>query len=111
MNVVLERLKQGPGAAVHFVADRFKKGQPTDPEDLGNGEGALLEVGGRKLAVYRDKEGVLHAMSPVCRHMRCIVDWNPAEGTWDCPCHGSRYDALGKVIHGPAKKDLIGESL
>jgi Rieske Fe-S protein len=111
MSVIFERIKQSPGAMKHFVADRVSKADVSDPEAVRVGEGAVVQVGSRKVAVYRDEAGKLHAMSPVCRHMKCIVDWNPAEKTWDCPCHGSRYDALGHVINGPAKKDLNREDL
>ena len=111
MNVVLERVKQGPGAAIHFVKDRLKKPEQSEVDRLAAGQGALLMMNGKKLAVYKDEAGTLHAMSPVCRHWACIVDWNPAEKTWDCPCHGSRYDAMGHVIHGPAKKDLQHEGI
>lgn len=111
MSSIFERMKQVPGAMKHLVADRVSKADITDPEAISVGEGALVQVGSRKVAVYRDDEGMLHALSSVCTHMKCIVDWNPAEKTWDCPCHGSRYDALGHVISGPAKKDLNGEDL
>jgi Rieske Fe-S protein len=56
--------------------------------------------------VYRDDAGGLHERSAACTHLGCIVHWNPSEKTWDCPCHGSRYDRMGKVINGPANKDL-----
>ena len=55
---------------------------------------------------YRSDEGQLHAMSAVCTHLGCIVKWNKAEKSWDCPCHGSRFDSVGRVINGPATKDL-----
>ncbi len=111
MSIIFERMKQAPGAMKHLVADRFSKADLTDPETISVGEGALVQDGSKKVAVYRDDGGRLHALSPICTHMKCIVDWNPAEKTWDCPCHGSRYDALGHVISGPAKKDLNGEDL
>lgn len=111
MSPVFERIRQAPGAMVHFVKDRVSKADAMDPSDLRNGEGALVQADGRKVAVYRDEDGKLHAMSPVCRHMKCIVEWNAADRTWDCPCHGSRYDAYGHVINGPAKKNLIHDSL
>lgn len=111
MNVILERMVQAPGASVHFVKDRLSKAKLSDVDKLAKGEGSLIQSGDKKVAVYRDPEGELHVMSPVCRHLRCIVDWNAAESTWDCPCHGSRYDALGKVIHGPSTKDLLPETL
>jgi nucleotide-binding universal stress UspA family protein len=75
-------------------------------EDLRPGSGGVVLAGGRPVAAYLDDEGVLHASSPRCTHMGCTVDWNEAERTWDCPCHGSRYDLDGHVIHGPATKDL-----
>jgi Rieske Fe-S protein len=56
--------------------------------------------------VYRDEQGTVHERSAVCAHLGCIVGWNKVEKTWDCPCHGSRYDKFGKVINGPANEDL-----
>jgi Rieske Fe-S protein len=66
----------------------------------------VLQVGGDKLAVYRDEQGTLHAVSAVCTHMGCLVESNRAEQTWDCPCHGSRFRIDGSVIQGPAKREL-----
>jgi Rieske Fe-S protein len=111
MSVIFERMKQVPGAMKHFVADRLSSVDLIDPEEVQAGEGALVQVGSKKVAVYRDQDGGLHALSPVCRHMKCIVDWNPVEKTWDCPCHGSRYDPYGHVINGPAKSGLLREDL
>ncbi len=71
-----------------------------------NNEGKVISSQGEKLAVYKDDHGQLHAVSAVCTHMGCIVGWNNKDKTWDCPCHGSRYNKDGKVIHGPAPKDL-----
>jgi Rieske Fe-S protein len=68
--------------------------------------GGIIRDGVRKDAVYRDPDGVVHQMSAVCPHLGCIVNWNGTERTWDCPCHGSRFDKFGKVINGPAAKDL-----
>lgn len=70
------------------------------------GEGAVLRVGFKKLAVYRDDAGALHCHSAVCTHLGCVVQWNPVERTWDCPCHGSRYTPDGEVLHGPAVANL-----
>jgi nucleotide-binding universal stress UspA family protein/nitrite reductase/ring-hydroxylating ferredoxin subunit len=75
-------------------------------DDLAPGHGGLVDVGGRRIAVYKAEDGTLTALSPRCQHMGCTVDWNDADRTWDCPCHGSRYDLAGRVIKGPAKKDL-----
>jgi glycine/D-amino acid oxidase-like deaminating enzyme/nitrite reductase/ring-hydroxylating ferredoxin subunit len=90
----------------HFVADRLKRAEPTEPESLAHGEGGILRVRGRKRAAYRDDAGTLHILSPVCTHRYCHVAWNPAERSWDCPCHGSRYSGEGDVIQGPAVKPL-----
>ena len=68
--------------------------------------GAIMSRGLHKVAVYRDPEGEVHEFSAVCRHLGCIVNWNSLEKSWDCPCHGSRYDALGHVTQGPANSDL-----
>jgi Rieske Fe-S protein len=66
----------------------------------------VIRRGIHKIAAYRDDEGVLHEHSAVCTHLKCIVGWNTAEKSWDCPCHGSRFDAYGKVMGGPAIEDL-----
>jgi Rieske Fe-S protein len=65
-----------------------------------------MRDGLKKIAVYKDEAGALHMRSAVCPHLYCIVDWNDTEKTWDCPCHGSRFDRYGKVINGPAVSDL-----
>jgi len=92
-------------AAYHFVADRLRS-DDADIESLGPGDGAIVRKGARKRAVYRDESGALHVLSPVCRHLYCHVVWNPAEQSWDCPCHGSRYSGDGQVIQGPTVKPL-----
>jgi glycine/D-amino acid oxidase-like deaminating enzyme/nitrite reductase/ring-hydroxylating ferredoxin subunit len=66
------------------------------------GSGAVIRRGINKIAVYRDDDGNIHERSAVCTHLYCIVDWNSGERTWDCPCHGSRFDPFGRVINGPA---------
>ena len=75
-------------------------------EEISPGQGALLRRGLAKIAAYRDGDGRLHERSAVCPHLACIVAWNSSEKTWDCPCHGSRFDALGHVINGPANTNL-----
>lgn len=76
------------------------------PRDLKPGEGAIVEANGRKLACYRDSSGDLVILSRKCTHLGCSVQWNATLQSWDCPCHGSRYDARGAVIQGPAQRDL-----
>ena len=92
-------------AAYHFVADRLHS-DDAEIESLGPGDGAIVRKGARKRAVYRDESGALHVLSPVCQHLYCHVIWNPAEQSWDCPCHGSRYSGEGEVIQGPTVKPL-----
>lgn len=70
------------------------------------GTGAVLRAGLSKVAAYRDDHGVLHQCSAVCPHLGCIVEWNRNESTWDCPCHGSRFDKQGHLLCGPANSDL-----
>jgi len=87
-------------------ADLVTPGEIDSVKEIENGCGAIIRRGLSKVAAYRDDAGELHELSAVCRHLGCIVDWNSFEKTWDCPCHGSRYDALGHVIMGPANSDL-----
>jgi len=74
--------------------------------ELRSGEGKLLELGGRSVAASRDLNGRVSLVSPICTHMGCSVGWNPAERTWDCPCHGSRFLPDGRVLSGPAESPL-----
>ena len=71
-------------------------------DDIAPGAGAVVRRGMKKIAVYRDDQGSIHELSAVCTHLYCIVAWNSAERTWDCPCHGSRFDPYGRVVNGPA---------
>jgi Rieske Fe-S protein len=66
----------------------------------------MVRLDGERVAAYRDDQGTLHAVAPHCTHLGCLVTFNTAEVTWDCPCHGSRFDVDGRVIQGPATKDL-----
>lgn len=75
-------------------------------EEIEPGRGAIIRDGLSKVAVYRDDHGNVHRCSATCTHLGCVVQWNESEKTWDCPCHGSRFDRFGKVISGPAKEDL-----
>jgi Rieske Fe-S protein len=75
-------------------------------DEVKPGEGKVVGSGLAQRAVHRDEEGNLHSLSARCTHVGCIVDWNSAERTWDCPCHGSRFDIEGEVIQGPAVRPL-----
>ncbi|MFJ4205080.1 FAD-dependent oxidoreductase [Streptomyces sviceus] len=97
-------LKTQAQVARHFVGDRLRPAPPL--ESLPPGEGAVVRVNGDRLAVYRDDDGNLHAVSPRCTHLGCLVSFNGAEDAWECPCHGSRFATDGKVIQGPATKPL-----
>jgi Rieske Fe-S protein len=87
------------------VRDRLRITK-SDFADVRAGEGRVMKVGGERVAVYRDSRGEVHAVSAVCSHLGCIVSWNPAEGSWDCPCHGSRFSFEGEVLQGPAVRNL-----
>ena len=73
---------------------------------LAQGEGRMVEYEGEKIAVFKNDDGAIHAISPVCTHLKCEVKWNGAERSWDCPCHGARYNVDGKVLTGPADRDV-----
>src|SRR4029077_2008379 len=81
-------------------------GDVDDIDEVPRGGGAIVRHGLKKIAVYRDPNGTAHCRSAVCPHLGAIVSWNSEEQTWDCPAHGSRFDAKGKVINGPANTDL-----
>jgi glycine/D-amino acid oxidase-like deaminating enzyme/nitrite reductase/ring-hydroxylating ferredoxin subunit len=89
-------------------ADWLTPAEVDSAADVRPGSGAIIRRGLVKYAVYRDESGQLHARSAICPHLGCIVRWNPVERSWDCPCHGSRYDAQGRVLNGPATTGLAG---
>jgi glycine/D-amino acid oxidase-like deaminating enzyme/nitrite reductase/ring-hydroxylating ferredoxin subunit len=92
--------------AAQYAEGFFTESEVGSAEEIALEEGAIIGRGLNKVAVYRDKNGKAHELSAVCAHLGCIVSWNSLEKTWDCPCHGSRYDKYGHVINGPAKSDL-----
>jgi glycine/D-amino acid oxidase-like deaminating enzyme/nitrite reductase/ring-hydroxylating ferredoxin subunit len=100
---VPEALKQVGGIAQHFVGDRLTD---ATPEQLAPSEGRIVETQRGQVAMYKAENGAVSTLSPVCTHMGCFVQWNPAEKSWDCPCHGSRFACDGHVIQGPAIYDL-----
>jgi nucleotide-binding universal stress UspA family protein len=80
-------------------------------DDIVPGHGGLVDMEGRRVAVYKAEDGSVTALSPRCQHMGCTVDWNDSDKSWDCPCHGSRYRSDGTVFQGPAKRDLDREEI
>lgn len=93
-------------SAVQPYADWIEPGDVADESEIAVGHGAVVRHGLNLLAVYRDDSGDLHRCGAACPHLGGVVRWNAAEKSWDCPCHGSRFDARGKVMNGPANTDL-----
>jgi glycine/D-amino acid oxidase-like deaminating enzyme/nitrite reductase/ring-hydroxylating ferredoxin subunit len=93
-----------------FIKDRLTT-DAGDAVEVPMGEGRIIRIKGQQVAVYRDEQDQVHAHSAVCTHMHCIVQWNDSEKSWDCPCHGARFDAYGQVINGPAVIALTPFSL
>ncbi len=101
-----EYVRENVDFPTYLARDRLTKGEAENADQVPPGEGRLIRSQGRMLAVYRDDAGAIHARSAVCTHLGCFVRWNKAEKSWDCPCHGSRFDVDGAVINGPATKEL-----
>ena len=87
------------------VIEKFKI-KEVDIEDIENDNGAIIKIDGKNVGVYKDKEGKIYCVKPNCSHLGCLLTWNNLDKTWDCPCHGSRFDYEGKNIYDPAVKDL-----
>jgi glycine/D-amino acid oxidase-like deaminating enzyme/nitrite reductase/ring-hydroxylating ferredoxin subunit len=102
----LEYAKENLNVAAQYLEDYLPGGEVSSPDALAPGQGAVLQRGLSKIAAYRDYDGMLHEHSAVCPHLGCIVAFDDVEKTWDCPCHGSRFDRYGRVIVGPANRDL-----
>ena len=90
----------------YMIKDRLARAEADSVRELKPGEGMIIGRRGKKVAAFRDPNGNIHRLSPVCTHLGCLVRWNPAESTWDCPCHGSRFKPTGEVIAGPAEEPL-----
>jgi glycine/D-amino acid oxidase-like deaminating enzyme/nitrite reductase/ring-hydroxylating ferredoxin subunit len=101
-----EFIKENAKAGAHLVGDRLLGRKSHVLADIRPGSAGVISQRGEKLAVRRDASGELHALSAICTHLGCVVDWNDEDRTWDCPCHGSRFDEAGQVLSGPATKPL-----
>lgn len=106
LEAVSKLVKDNVEMAAGLVADRVGRLVVPSVEDLQRGEGRIVDVNGRTAAAYRDPSGAVHMVSPTCTHLGCGVRWNDAENSWDCPCHGSRFDIHGHVLAGPATEPL-----
>jgi len=98
-------LREG-AAVVASLAKWFTAGEVESVDEIPPGSGAIVRRGLTKIAAYRDPDGVLHERRAACTHLGCVVAWNPNEQSWDCPCHGSRFDPYGRVLNGPAVGEL-----
>ena len=103
-------LKENADYPYYFVKTRLAAAEGESLGNVGKNEGKILKLNGKKMAVYRDADGNVTKRSAVCTHMGCIVRWNSAEKTWDCPCHGSRFQPDGAVISGPAETPLSSQT-
>jgi glycine/D-amino acid oxidase-like deaminating enzyme/nitrite reductase/ring-hydroxylating ferredoxin subunit len=100
-----EFVKENAEVAAHLVSGYLSR-KPKDLDELEPGHAAIMKIDGKNVAAFKDEQGKVHAVSAVCTHMGCIVGWNGTDRTWDCPCHGSRFELSGEVIHGPATRPL-----
>ncbi|WP_316812327.1 FAD-dependent oxidoreductase [Pedobacter heparinus] len=101
-----EFVRENADVAWHFIVDRFSSSHLQALTELKSGEGKLVNFEGKKLAIYKDDTGKVTALNPTCTHAGCTVQFNAAEQSWDCPCHGGRFDVSGKVLTGPPTIDL-----
>ena len=99
-------VKENKDYPYYLLRDRLTRAEARSLRDVRRGQGRVLEFNGEQVAAYRNPSGELSVCSAICTHMGCLVDWNDAERTWDCPCHGSRFDTAGGVISGPAGSPL-----
>lgn len=99
-------VKENADVVGRMIKGRFSYEQVESLSELARGEAMLCEWEGHKVAMYKDPEGKVHAVNPVCVHAGCVVSWNNAEESWDCPCHGARYSSKGEMLNGPAAGNL-----
>jgi len=99
-------LRENKDYPYYMIKDWIARPESDSVKELKRGDGMIIGSRAKKRAVFRDDQGKIFQLSPVCTHLGCIVKWNPAESTWDCPCHGSRFKPTGEVIAGPAEEPL-----
>lgn len=99
-------VKENADVVKEFISKRIGVEELEELAGMAPGEAKVVKFEGKQLAIYKSESGSVHALNPVCTHAKCIVDWNKAEKTWDCPCHGARYSIEGEVLTGPARHAL-----
>jgi glycine/D-amino acid oxidase-like deaminating enzyme/nitrite reductase/ring-hydroxylating ferredoxin subunit len=108
---IFEFIRENKDFPICIIKDHLLGAEAASVEEVEPGEGRIVKINGEKSAVYRNENGELVALSPICPHMGCIVSWNTAMKTWDCPCHGSRFTSTGAVFTGPAEASLERRTL
>jgi glycine/D-amino acid oxidase-like deaminating enzyme/nitrite reductase/ring-hydroxylating ferredoxin subunit len=106
LSAAWDYLRENKDYPYYMIRDRFAGPEARPLRTVKRGTGQVIEYGGEQVAAYRDDSGAITMRSAICTHMGCLVDWNEAERTWDCPCHGSRFDPRGGVLAGPAESPL-----
>lgn len=109
LHALSEYAQENLNVAAQFT-DWLTPGETRDGASIAEGSGAIVREKLHKLAVYRDEHGKLHACDATCPHLGCLVSWNSLEKSWDCPCHGSRFDPYGRVLCGPSTRGLAPAS-
>ncbi|HEV7918351.1 MAG TPA: FAD-dependent oxidoreductase [Solirubrobacterales bacterium] len=105
-------LKENANAGWRMIRDRLlHPDRAGSIDEIAPGDGAVVKLDGQETGVFRDEDGAIHAIDITCTHMGCRLTWNGAERSWDCPCHGSRFDPDGEVLHGPAVENLATREL
>lgn len=99
-------IKENADVVSMFIGKRLDYEHINELSALARGEAKVIEWERQPIAVYKDDKGKIHALDPVCPHAGCVVGWNSAEKSWDCPCHGGRYSCDGKLLNGPATKGM-----
>ncbi|HSU28146.1 MAG TPA: FAD-dependent oxidoreductase [Chitinophagaceae bacterium] len=99
-------VKEAADVVGSLVSGFFSKTKLEEFTELAKGEARVVKFEGQAIALYKDENGKLHAVNPACTHIKCTVNWNVSEKSWDCPCHGSRFSMDGEVLTAPARKDL-----
>jgi glycine/D-amino acid oxidase-like deaminating enzyme/nitrite reductase/ring-hydroxylating ferredoxin subunit len=99
-------VKEAADVAGNLIGKWFSSSKIDELAGIAHGEANVVKYEGHSIALYKDDNGNLHAVNPACTHINCKVAWNNAEQSWDCPCHGSRFDADGEMLTAPARKNL-----